>query len=424
MFCPLVRRPSAAALKLALPVFLISLQFAYANGFRNPPAGARALGMDGGKIAFIDDATALDHNIANLVSLEEKELSLNVTLVMPDAEFTALNGDKAKVDDDAILLPNLYFAYPLSDAEDGITMGLGITTPYGQSTEWDKDASFRYSAPYSAQLAVVDIRPAVAARLGPAVSVGAALDIYYSELEFDQVFPWSAVLGAPVPDGEAGFEGDGWGLGASLAVTWQVAEKQRLAATYRSAFSVDYEGDFNLKGAPGPAAAMFPSSDFNSKIKFPNWVTLGYGIQVSEQVKLGVDVEWIQFSRYEELKLDIGSYNGSGIAPPTLEQDWKDIWTAGLGMEWMFTQVNALWLSYKYMESPIPDETFSPTIVDADKHGLGIGLGHRQGSHHLAASYQVNLLDDRTITSNPNPALNGTYEATSHLVALTYAYNF
>ena len=39
----------------------------FADGFRNPPEGARAVGKLGAHRAFADDATAVIHNPANLV---------------------------------------------------------------------------------------------------------------------------------------------------------------------------------------------------------------------------------------------------------------------------------------------------------------------------------------------------------------------
>jgi hypothetical protein len=46
---------------------------ASAEGFRNPPAGAFNLGRAGGRIAQIDDSSAVAQNPANLMDLPDPE---------------------------------------------------------------------------------------------------------------------------------------------------------------------------------------------------------------------------------------------------------------------------------------------------------------------------------------------------------------
>lgn len=407
-------------------LFCALLSTTWANGFRNPPPGARGLAMDGGKIAFLDDATTVSENAANMTEAKENSFMAAFTFIYPDAEFTSDAGGTANVDDSLMVLPNLYGLWGME--EKNLVFGLGLTTPYGQSTEWDKSAPFRYSAPYFSQMEVLDLSPVVATRINDQLSIGAGLDMYYSELETRQLVPWAMALSAPgLPDGEAKMEGDGVGVGAHFGMTWKVHEQHRLAATYRSQYDVDYEGDFTLSGLPPAAEAggvADSSSEFETTIKFPNWVTLGYGYTVNEFLRVGVDVEWVQFSRYDTLELNLGTNSGKGLAPESQPQNWKDIWTYGIAMEWLIDDNSRLWATYKYLESPIPDETFTPSIVDADKHAVGLGMGHQMGAHYLAYTYQINLLDDREISTQPDPTLNGTYEAMSHLFSLSYAYTF
>ena len=59
---------------------------------------------------------------------------------------------------------------------------MGLTTPYGQSTEWSKTSVFRYTAPYFAQLITININPTLATRVGENLSVGVGADVYYSEV--------------------------------------------------------------------------------------------------------------------------------------------------------------------------------------------------------------------------------------------------
>jgi len=396
-----------------------------ANGFRNPPDGAAAAAMDGGKIAFIDDPTAVTHNPANLADADKAAVAAPLTILYSWSEFDSPLGASDETEDKLKILPSLYGVYPFANGE--WTFGLGLSVPYGQSTEWEEDSSFRYFAPYLAELTVVDISPTVATRLNDRVSAGVGLDIYYSELDFRQAVPWSTVVGAPVPDGKIRLEGDGEALGAHVGVTFNLTEKQRLALTYRSPFDIEYEGDTSLSGVPGPGP-ISPDSDFESEIKFPSVVVIGYGIELSEQLRVGADVEWVEFSRVDELPLDFGANDaaikGSGLSGDAIPQDWDDIWTAGFGAQWKQSDSLVFRGGYKYMESPIPDSTHSPTLPDGDRHLLSVGSGYVRDSHRFDLAYAYNIIEDRDIRSSPVPPFNGDYEIHSHIFTLTYGYTF
>ena len=413
-------RASLAA--TAAAAIAASIPSAEANGFRNPPPGGKALGMDGGKIAFIDDGTALTHNPANLADVQESSFHAAYVMVYPDAEFTGEDGRKGSPEDNVAILPNFYGIWPL---QDGLVAGVGLTTPFGQQTEWDKASPFGPAAPYFARLIMVDLNPTISARLNDQLSVAAGANLYWSRLDMKQGYPWGFFLDGPFPSGTARLDGDGFGAGANLAATWKFADRQRLALTYRSAFDIDYEGDFKISEIPAPLAPVVAGrSDFESKIRYPSMVTLGYGIELSDTFRVGADVEWVEFSRYQSLPLDIGANNEAGLVAPAIPQDWKDIWTFGVAAEWNYDENSVLWLTYKFMETPIPDETYSPIIIDADRHMAGVGMGHRMGSHTIGYAYQANFLEDRTIRGNPNPAVNGTYESVTHLVSVSYQYTF
>lgn len=409
--------------KLIRGVFSLALLIAVggtesrANGFRNPPEGAHALGRTGGKIAHINDATAVSHNPANLVDVTQPEVALSVTLIDSEVKYTSPLGAKAKTDNDMAVLPNLHAAWPLGEGE--WVAGVGVTTPYGQHTKWKRDSVFRYSAPYFAELSVLNINPSIATRLGERVAVGAGISVYYSELEIRQDVPWSFLLGAPVPmpDGQVRAIGDGVAVGANIGITAKLTERQHVALTYKSPFDVDYEGDFNLSEIPPPAAGGFAAkSDFDSTIKFPSVVVLGYGLKINDKINVGIDAEWIEFSRYQTLPIDAGV---NAAFSSDIPQRWKDIWTFGVGVDWALLAPWTLRAGYIYMESPIPSSSMAPTLPDADRHLLSLGVGYTRNNTTIDFAYAYSFLDDRTISDHPEPAFNGKYELSSQMVQVT-----
>ena len=79
-----------------------------AEGFKNPPEGAAALGRAGGRIAIADDAAAVSHNPANLVDLEGTEVQAAVTIVHAETEYDSPMGGSTETESPWKFLPNLY----------------------------------------------------------------------------------------------------------------------------------------------------------------------------------------------------------------------------------------------------------------------------------------------------------------------------
>lgn len=404
----------------------------HANGFRNPPEGAAALGRVGGKVALAEDAAAVTHNPANLTEIKGPEVEVSATILNTETKYSSPMGS-ARTEDDWKYLPNLFYATPIEGTR--MAAGVGITTPFGQSSVWDKEDIFRYSAPYFAEMKLVNVNPVMASRLNERLSVAAGVDVYWSSLDLKQVFPWRMVTGNPaMPDGEIRMQGDGLGAGANAAVTFRPAAGHTVALTYRSPVTVNYEGDTEFEGFPpgGEVLGLSSKSDFDTSIEFPAVAALGYAIRLTDTVRVEADVEWVQFSTYDTLDLDAGPNNmllqspGSmnPMAPVSVAQDWEDAWTYGVGGEWDIRKDVTLRAGYIRLESPVPEETLAPTLPDTDRHVLSIGAGLHRNGHRLDLAYGYSVIGDRDVVVNRNPAYAGNYEPSSHLVSVSYGRSF
>lgn len=410
------RQMTGAAIVAALAVGGVQ-----ANGFRNPPESASAYALDGGKLVHTEDASAVAINPANLGDMKENAALGSLTLIHTETDFRSPAGS-ATTEEPWKLLPNLFAVIPT--AEGGPVVGVGLSTPFGQSTVWDENSLFRYTAPYETELMVFNVNPSLGYRINEKMSVGAGLDLFSSALTFKQFIPWSSqVPGAP--DGKMKFDADGDGLGWNAGLLLDLTKHQHVALTYRSPVKVEYEGDFEVSQTPAPVSAvgLGYDSDFETEIEFPTIVVIGYGLDLTDTVRVGVDAEWVEFSRYDQLPIDI-EQNNALLLQPGIPQDWDDIWTIGVGADWQVSEQVVLRGGYKFMPSPVPDETLAPTLPDADKHQVSVGVGIRQGGQRLDLAYAYSFLDERTITNNQNPAYNGTYESTSQLLAVSYGFTF
>jgi long-chain fatty acid transport protein len=226
-------------------------------------------------------------------------------------------------------------------------------------------------------------------------------------------------------EGTAESKGTGLGLGANLGATWEFLESQRIALTVRTPMNVDYSGTFTIDNVPLPAYGLgvMRSTSFESGIRFPTIVSVGYGIQVSDKVRLETDFEWLQFSRFKSLNVDFANDN---ILFPSRENrmDWKNSFTVGLGMDWKFAPNWVFRGGYQYYMTPIPDYTYTPAIPDANEHVLTVGLGYHYKKSSFELAYGLPFFLDRNINNNQNPAYLGTYQETVQFISFQYQLSF
>jgi long-chain fatty acid transport protein len=402
-----------------------------ADGYRNPPPTAEGIARGGANMIFSDDASAVFYNPANLAFQTNASIVAGVTFARQETTFKSATAGVSSADSDGDwnVLPNIFLSIPLSDS--GVVLGLGISTPFGQGIEYDKEdfdgvgALLGGDAPaiYKAEIKMVNFNPTIAFKLGENFAVGIGADIYYSELEFKQFYPWTDL--PPIPfalpfDQDIKAEGSDFSFGGNLALTWDITERQRMAFSYRSEFKMEYDGD-DLKASPNGVVIppQLVRSDFDLDIKYPTVLGVGYGIVLTDTINVEANLEWVEWSVNETLSADLG-VNGELNVP----QDWDDTITISVGGDWSFADNWVLNAGYAFIETPIPEKTIAPILPDADRHVLSIGLGYSMGGHTLDLSYAYSIYDDLDVDDNQVTSFNGDYDIDSDLVGLTYSYSF
>ncbi|MCC7376271.1 MAG: outer membrane protein transport protein [Verrucomicrobiales bacterium] len=409
-----------------LPTLLVALSalaaspIAGGEGFRSPTTGAAGLATTGGRIVFVDDASAVFHNPANLLDLPRWEVSAEPTIVHHSVSYESPSGGTAQTTDPWKLLPHLFMGGPVLD--DRVALGLGISVPFGLSIDWEPDGALRYVAPRYVQLKTINANPSASFRVVEGLNVGVGLDVMYSELTLSQYTPWSLIAGVPgLPDGEIRAQATGVGVSGNLGITWEFLERHRLAVTLRAPMDIDYTGDLRAWGVPTSANGelLLP---FESEIRYPTMLAFGYGIRVTDRLRLEANGEWMEFSRFETLPLKLPV--SLPTVPSEVPQNWKDTFTAGFSATYDLGSGWRVRASYQYFESPVPDETFSPTIPDANQHAVACGVGYRKGRHRLDLAYSRVFYEDRNIEQNQNPFYIGRYEIDVHLISAAYGLSF
>jgi long-chain fatty acid transport protein len=392
---------------------LLCADLARGEGFRDPTSSAFELGRAGGRIAQSDDASAVAANPANLSDLRAPEVDISPEVIFFSENYKLNSGAEVGSISPWKFLPDVFAALPVPKTP--LTFGVGVTTPFGLSSEYPQNNAFTSQNagvpfPYYSSLMVVNANPSVAWKINDRLKVGAGLDIFESQLDL-------RVSNIPIPPSAtalARYFGEGTGFGGNFGVTWEPVDGHRFAATYRSPVGVDYSGNFNLPPVL-PAA-----SSFNSSITFPTIVSAGYGWQVTKTIRLETDAEWIQFSRFGSLPLT----TGAAVLPQSVAENWKDTFTFGLAGDWSFAPGWVVRGGYQYYQSPVPASTFSPAIPDANQNAITAGLGYKGARQGIELGYAAILYNERDIAAGSGSNYPGKYQVMAHLISVTYRYSF
>lgn len=396
-----------ASVVVFFTTFLASF-FLLADGVRNPPEGARAIGAFGGHRAFADDANANIHNSANMVDLEQPMVQVNTVFGYGRNEFQKA-GVSDQTENPFFALPGFSAAVPFKDGK--YAAGLSLYVPYGRSVGWKDNGYFsQNNISYAGSMMVADLTPNFAMRLSDSLSIGVGADLYYGKVEQMTIYnPFVAPFPLLPPGTKSTLTASGEAIGWNAAVTWKMTEKQRLSATYRSPFTIKYKGENDL--------SIGMKSDVDAAIEYPTIIGLAYGIELTDTLRAEVNGEWIDFSQYENLTI-----NDSLFGTQSYPQRLKETWTTGIGAAWNFKPKWTLRSGFMYLKNPTPDDTYSPLGPDEDQGVVSIGLGYEVENHAVDLGYAYGIFDGRNIPAS-NPA-GGAYDYQVQLLSLSYGYKF
>jgi long-chain fatty acid transport protein len=441
-----------------LLLILVPESEAYAQAFRLQSQSSAAAGQGNAFSAQADDASAIHYNPAGLGQVVGVQAVFGTVLLGGSIKYKSPTGADTRGDfGGSIAFPppsHTYLSANLGalgwERLSNVTVGLGLTTPFGLNTRYPVDGPFN-SAVTAATLPLIDIKPTIAYQVNDQVAFGLSADIYTfaSFLGEGHVEQRSISPGGAIPAGtalELNGKGTGAGFTASLLYTpFRNAEGKPLASVgliYTSQAVLPLDGALLANGskvADASTTLVLPQIYRGAVALWP----------VRDQVrawKIEVDVEYVAWKSMRNL--DVRLSNGATIPQP---QQWKTVPVVAVGTE--YTWLNPDWLphwdvavrsGYTRTENPVPDVTFNPGVISLSSHTISVGAGFmcKQGGQFLGVipcgsqsvlwpkavgfdvAFQEWLYEPRTVVGNLNPTVNGTYHAYIHLGVVSLKFQF
>ncbi len=380
---------------------------AFAAGFQINESSASGLGTAfAGGAAVAEDASTMWSNVAGMSRIRERQLVGAIHLIKPSIKFRNENsvaatgqplggdgGDAGGVN----VVPNLYFVAPLGPEW---SVGLGLNSPFGLVTEYSDDWIGRFQA-IKSSIKTINVNPGVAWRPMPRVGVGIGLNYQRIEAEFSNKVPPAAISGL---DATAVVEGTDSAWGWNAGVLWELDDKTRAGAHYRS--SIDYRITGTAKFSH-PAVAATQNTGIRSEVKLPAILNLSYFATLNDRWDVLADAQWTQWSTIQTLSF----VRDNGTTLQSTPENFKDTWKLALGAHYRYNSAWTLRGGVAFDQSPVPNADRTPRLPDADRTWLALGAQYRISSNVTVDAGAAYVLVKKgaidTVGSAPGSVVNG-----------------
>lgn len=389
----------------------------FSQGYRNPPPGTSAL-MNGGTFAAqADDASSCVLNPAGLVLLKQNQFHSDILGLFSDTRYKGQISTKKE--NTFAILGSIYFA--LVPEKSNFYFGFGITSPYGQKTQWKREITetfWAYNVPYSGEMKFITFTPSIAFPVTENLSIGSGIDIHKSSVKTKQSIPWSFITGTP--DGTAILKGDDVSTSLRIGLHYH-KQGSSFGLVWSSPFEMNYTGSFSMTHfpdtLPGFLNGIQPSVKSSFKIKFPEIYSAGYRWK-NEKFGIQLGTEFVRYSCLKKIVVDAGP---DSFLIPSQIKNWNDVWTYSAGLEYNINKKCSLNLGMGYVQTPVPDDTFEPTLPDADRFVYSIGLSLNLNSGKLSCFYMYNQFEKRKILQGG--FTDGKYKSSGSFLGFGYTKN-
>jgi len=279
-------------------------------------------------------------------------------------------------------VPHLYASFALDEKW---SVGLAVNAPFGLGTEYGSMWTGRYWATKS-ELKVFNVQPSVAWAATDKLSLGAGLNVIYSDGTLSNMIDFGSIgaalsvpgLSPQANDGSVSITGDDLSLGFTLGALYEFTDQTRAGVTFRSQVRQTLSGsaDFFVPPEAAPltnGGTVFQDTGAEVPLTLPPSVSASVYHAFDPRWAVVADVTWTRWSTFDAFVVRFDN-----PAQPTVTQaaDWNDTWRFSVGC--IFTP-NEKWtfrVGAAYEQSAVPDRTREPRVPVEDRYWMTLGAGY------------------------------------------------
>jgi len=400
--------------------FFLSVAVVLAGGFQLNDHSARSVGMAFSTVALQRDATTLYYNPAGMAQLGAGiHLSGGSAVILPGARFTGITSlnqaETYELQPETFVVPHFFAVWNAQNLP--ISAGLAVYAPFGLGTTWDADWIGRHLAIKTA-LQMIAVQPLLGyAFTLPAGKLSVAAGPYYtiSSVELQRKIPTFT------PEPLVKLTGDGTGIGFGAGIVYEHGQTLKLGFSYRHPVEIQYDGTVTYENVSG-LEALFQESDGGTTLKFPADFRLGVAYQATDQLWVEVGANYVGWSSYDTLKIEIAKAPGDPGQSTTLvnPRNYKDVVAFRFGAEYQLSPKMQLRFGITYDPMPVDPVYVEPTLPEVDRFDLSIGWGYQFSPWlHVDLGY-MGIIGPQTDVVDAPSGFDGIYNAWANIFVATF----
>ena len=359
-----------------------------------------------GSAAVADNASTIFYNPAGMTMLPGRQISLGFNAIGPSYKFTnigtnstfGLNGNNGGDAGGWAAVPNAYVSWQLAPQW---FAGLGVSAPFGLATEYeDPNWIGRFHA-LKSEIKTVNLNPSLAYRVNDKVALGFGLNYQRIEAEMSN----QTGLGLSRLKGKD--SAWGWNIGALFTLS----PAMRVGVSYRSSIQYNLEGTQTIGALPAMSAS--------AKLKLPDTFTLSVWQQVSDRWEAMGDLSYTNWSTVDRLNV---------ITPMGVVAEpfgYKDSWRVAWGAAYKYNDAWKLKFGIAYDRTPVSDLMRSARVPDNNRIWLSLGTQWKPARDSVVdVGYAYLYVRDSAINQIKGAVLNGSYDASAHILGVQFTQGF
>jgi long-chain fatty acid transport protein len=357
---------------LSFILFFLAGTTLYAGGYRVSIQGQKQLAMGHTGVAVISSAESVFFNPAGISFLDGKmNFSLGVSGILADTKYENSEfGDSFSTESGISTPLNFYATYK---ANDWLSFGLGVYTPYGSSVEWEKDWSGSHLV-NNIDLQAIFVQPTIALKISDKLSIGGGPIYVNGAVNFNKNLSRSLTDAngnrTNVTVEQKGISAWGYTLGMMI----KPIENLNIGFNYRSKVIVKAEnGDADFQNVSPNLPNDLSDGSFNAELPLPAEITLGLSYKFCKKFLFAFDYNFAKWSEYEALVVEFD--NDANIS--TSPRDYQDSETFRFGLQYDATKKITVRTGIYFDGSPVQDGYFAPETPRNDSTGYTTGLSYK-----------------------------------------------
>lgn len=405
----------------------------YAAGFALSEQGASGLGNAyAGAAAIAEDASTIFFNPAGMTYLEGSQIVGALHLIKTNGDFDNKNsvpvaayapgGEGGNLGSLAVI-PNFFYK---QDINEQLKFGLGISTPFGLKTEYDKNWLGRFQA-IKSELKTININPSLAWKLNDQWSFGFGISAMWAQAELTSAVNLSALN---LPESSAKNKGDDWGFGYNLGAIYQVTPYTRLGLAFRSKVEQHLKGKvsspFTLANG-NPLQTL--NTDITADLTLPETLSISSFSHLNDRWDLLADVTWTRWTQFKTLT--ILRDNGSNTAVGTTQEHWNNTLRYSAGLNYRYSDSIKLRTGVAYDQEAIDNDRRTSRIPGNDRLWLSFGASWQYSPQtRLDAGYahlfikEASIYDDQRTPAPSKGLIDGKYDGSADILSLQFTHQF